>query len=80
MLFGQQLHQLVLGVVGVLPLVDEHVLELPLVALPRVVEQLEDLHALDQQVVEVHGRGRVELGLVALVDLRDLGGPPVLGA
>ena len=52
---GQQVDQPVLGVVGVLVLVDEHEAEGALVVLAAVREALEQLDGLHEQVVEVHG-------------------------
>ena len=71
MLLGQQLEPPVLGVVGVLVLVDEHVSEALGVALADLVEQLEHVDRADQQVVEVHRVHPVELALVLAVHVRD---------
>ena len=70
-LLGQQVDQVVLRPVGVLVLVDHEVLEPLLVVRQDVGEQLEDLHGLDDEVVEVQGVVGQQLLLVALVDLTD---------
>ena len=55
---AQQLDDLVLGVVGVLELVDQDVAEALLVGGPHVVEGLQQVGRHHQEVVEVHGVGR----------------------
>ena len=77
---GQQLHQLVLGAVGVLVLVDEQVAVAALVALADFAGDLEQAHGFEQQVVEVEGVVLAQLGLVALVDVGDALAVGVLGA
>ena len=71
MLPGEQLEPPVLGVVGVLVLVDEHVAEAVGVALADLGEQLEHVDGADEQVVEVHRVHAVQLALVAAVDVGD---------
>ena len=68
---GEQLEPAVLGVVGVLVLVDEHPAERVRVAVADLLEQLEQVDRAEQQVVEVHRVGAVQLALVALVDVGD---------
>ena len=67
----QQLQPAVLGVVGVLVLVDEDPAERLRVAVADLLEELEEVDRADQQVVEVHRVHAVELALVVLVDVRD---------
>ena len=67
---GEQLQQPVLGVVGVLVLVDEDVAEGAAPALAHLLEQLQDVDRADQEVVEVH---RVGLEHPLLVEREDLG-------
>ena len=71
MLAGQQLQQAVLGVVGVLVLVDEDVAEGGGVAGADLGEELEDVDGAHQEVVEVHRVHAVQVALVVLVDLGD---------
>ena len=66
----QLAHQHVLGVVGVLVLVDQHVPEPAAVVLGDVGEHLQQVHGVHDQVVEVH---RVRLAQPLLVELVDLG-------
>ena len=68
-LLGEQLEPAVLGAVGVLVLVDEHVAEAAPVAVAHLLEELEQVHAAEQQVVEVHRVGRVQARLVEVVDV-----------
>ena len=68
-LLAEQLEPAVLGPVGVLVLVDQHVPEGAPVAVAHIVEQLEQVHAAEQQVVEVHRVGRVQARLVEVVDI-----------
>ena len=63
-LAGEQLQPPVLGVVGVLVLVDEHVPEAVGVALADLGEQFQHVDRPDQQVVEVHRVHPVQLALV----------------
>jgi hypothetical protein len=58
-------------VVGVLVLVDEDVAEDLLVVVADLLEELQDVHGADEQVVEVHGVGAVHLALVEVVDVGD---------
>ena len=67
----QQLQHPVLRVVRVLVLVDEDVAEGGLVALADLGEQLEHVDRAEEQVVEVHRVGAVDLALVQLVDVGD---------
>ena len=68
---GDELDQLVLGLVGVLVLVDEDVLEPLLVLLQHVGGLAQQLDGLGEQVVEVHGVGVAQAPLVLAVDLGD---------
>ena len=61
----------VLGVVGVLVLVHQHVAEPPPVVLEDLGERAEHVHGLADQVVEVHGVGRAQPLGVSPVHLRD---------
>ena len=70
-LAGQQLEQAVLGVVGVLVLVDEDVAEGGGVAGADLGEELEDVDGPDEEVVEVHRVHAVQVALVELVDVGD---------
>ena len=71
MLAGQQLEPAVLGVVGVLVLVDQDEAEGGRVAVADLLEELEQVDRADEQVVEVHRVHAVQLALVVLVDVRD---------
>ncbi len=73
MLGGEQLQQPVLGVVGVLVLVHEHVAKGLLPALQRLGEALEYLHGQVEQVVEIERVRCKEAVLVQLVHLGDRG-------
>ena len=64
--------ELVLDVVGVLVLVDEHVPEALAVVLEHVGVLVEQAHGVAEQVVEVHGAGPLQAGLVLAVDVGDL--------
>ena len=66
---GEQEDELVLGPVGVLVLVDEHVPESLLVVLEDVRARLEQVDRDEQQVVEVHGVVGDQPLLVLAVDL-----------
>ena len=66
---GQQLEPAVLGVVGVLVLVDQHPAEGVRVAVADLLEELEQVDRAEQQVVEVHRVHAVDLALVVLVDV-----------
>jgi hypothetical protein len=68
---GQELEESVLGLVRVLVLVDEDVVERGLPALERLGEPLEDVDGEHQHVVEVDGVRREQPALVELVDLCD---------
>ena len=76
---GQQLHQLVLGAVGVLVLVDQQIAVAALVALARFARDLEQADGFEQQVVEVEGVVLAQLGLVALIDVGDALAVGILG-
>ncbi len=76
---GQDVHQTVLGVVGVLILVHVNVPETMLVALPDLGEDFEEGDGLHDEVVEVHGVVLVETFLVEIVDLGDVLGHEALG-
>ena len=60
----QQHHQVVLDPVGVLVLIDQHVFEPLPVVLQDVGVLAEEPNGVVQQVVEVHGPGLTEPGLV----------------
>ncbi len=66
---GEQQDDLVLGLVRVLVLVDEDVLEPFAVVLEHVGVLAEQPHGVDQQVVEVHRPGLAQPGLVLGVDV-----------
>ena len=70
-LAGEQLQPAVLGVVGVLVLVDEDVAKAVGVALADLGEQLEHVDGAHEQVVEVHRVHAVQLALVGAVDVGD---------
>ena len=71
MLLREELEPAVLGVVGVLVLVDEYVVEAVGVLLADLVEQLEYVHGADQEVVEVHRVHPVQLALVLAIHIGD---------
>ncbi len=71
-LAAEQLHQLVLGAVGVLVFVDEEIAVAAVVTLAHFGRDLEQPHGLEQEVVEVEGVGLPQLLAVALEDVRDL--------
>ena len=66
-LVRQQLQPAVLGAVRVLVLVDQHVAEGAPVAVADLLEQLEEVHAAEQEVVEVHRVRGVDALLVQVV-------------
>ena len=68
---GEGAHDLVLRTVGVLILIDEHVLEAALIFFARGGVGLEQADALQQQVVEVQSVGLEQLIFVNFVDVRD---------
>ena len=68
---GEELEEAVLGVVGVLVLVDEDVAEGGGVAGADLREELEDVDGPHEQVVEVHRVHAVQVALVQLEDVRD---------
>jgi len=70
-LCGQQADDLVLGEVGVLVLVDEHVAKALPVVLEHVGARPEEPHGVGEQVVEVHRVGRSQALLVAGEQHRD---------
>ncbi len=65
----EQLEPAVLGVVGVLVLVDHDPAERLGVAVVDLLEHLQQVHRAEQQVVEVHRVHAHELALVVLVDV-----------
>ena len=71
MLAGEEAHELPLGHVRVLELVDEDVAEAVAPAVEHVGVVAEEPHDEEQQVVEVGGRGLGEAALVLDVDLGD---------
>ena len=71
-LLGEQPKQHVLGVVGVLVLVDQHMEEPVLVLGEDIGERTEELDRHHDEVVEVHGRRLEEPLLVEPVDVGDL--------
>jgi hypothetical protein len=76
---GQDIHQPVLGVVGVLVFVHVDVLEARLVALAHLGEDLQQGDGLHDEVVEVHRVVLVEASLVEVVDLGHVLGDIALG-
>ncbi len=72
MTLGQAANQEVLRAVGVLVLVHHDEPELLRVELAGGLRRLEELHRLQQQVVEVEGAGVLQRLQVLLVDLGDL--------
>ena len=84
LLASQQLHELVLGAVGVLVLVDKEITVAALVALAGFAGDPEQADGFKQQIVEVEGVVLAQLGLVALVNVgnalavRILGGEVIL--
>ena len=71
-LLGEHEDELVLGAVGVLVLVHEEVAEALLVVEQHVGMGLEQVHRHHEQVVEVHGAGRMQPVLVLPIDVADL--------
>ncbi len=67
----EQLEPAVLGRVRVLVLVDEDVAEGLRVAVADLLEEREEVDRAEEEVVEVHRVGAVELALIALVDVGD---------
>ena len=76
---GEEEHHLVLGLVRVLVLVDEDVLEALAVVLEDVGVLAEELDGVREQVVEVHRPGLQEAGLVLGVDVGVFAVEDVLG-
>ncbi len=74
-LLGEHPHELPLGDVGVLELVDQHVAEAPRPPLLGVVVVAEQVHRLHEQVVEVERRRLEQAPLVLAVHV----GHPLLG-
>ncbi len=68
---GQGAHDLVLRTVGVLILIDEHVLVSALILLASDRVGLEQADALQQEIVEVEGVGLEQLVFVNFVDVGD---------
>ncbi len=76
---GEEQDDLVLGLVGVLELVDEDVLEPLAVVLEHVGVLAEELDDVEQQVVEVHRPGLLQPRLVLGVHVGVLAGEDVAG-
>ena len=74
----QDVNEAVLGVVGVLVLVDVDVLEAGLVAFADLGEEFQECHGLHDQVVEIHSVVFVEAPLVQVVDFGDVLGDVAL--
>ena len=74
---GEKGREQILQMVGVLVLVHQHVAELPLVVLQHLRAGAQQRHRVEDEVVEVQGVGRPELGLIPGVDLGDAGVLPV---
>ena len=70
--FGEAANQQVLRPVRVLILVDHDVAELARVELPRLLGGFEELHGLQQEIVEIERVGIAERGHVALEDFGNL--------
>jgi hypothetical protein len=66
-LSGQGLGQHVLGVVGVLILIHEHMLEHLLIKSPHLFVVADELASLEQEVSKIQGSGRVQLALISQV-------------
>ncbi|GBE21223.1 hypothetical protein BMS3Bbin01_00564 [bacterium BMS3Bbin01] len=69
---GELFHEHVLRAVGVLILVDHHVLPAPLIVLEHLGERAEQLDGDHQEIVEVHCGGLQQSLLVQAVDVCDL--------
>ena len=65
---GQQGAQHILGVVGILILIHQHIAELALIILPHIILGLEQLHGLADDVVKVQGAGLAAALLVFGID------------
>jgi hypothetical protein len=72
MLLGEKAHQHVLGVVGVLVLVDQHVLEAVLVSRQDIGMNSEQIDGEHQEVVEIHRRSFDQALLIEPVYVGDL--------
>ena len=77
---GEELHELVLGTVGVLVLVDEEVAVAALVAAADFLGDVEQADGFEEQVVEVESVVFAQLGAVGLKDVGDALGVGVFGA
>src|ERR1019366_1813118 len=71
MLFGEQAHQIVLGAVGILILVDHDVAEPPVVGLAGGIVVLQQADRLQQQVVEIERVGVAQRFFVLLEERGD---------
>ena len=71
MFLGQELDDAVLGAIGVLVLIDEHVGPEGAIPRQRLRRALQQLDHEEEQVVEVHRTHRPELLLVAAIELGD---------
>ena len=69
---GQLLDQHVLGAVGVLVLVDQHVAEALLIAGEHIGEGAEQLDGHHQEIIEVHGGGLEQTLLIEAINVRHL--------
>ena len=67
----QQRGEQILQVVGILILVDQHILEAPLPVCPYILLLLQQLHREEDQVVKVHGVGREHPAHILAVNLSD---------
>ena len=76
---GEEEHHFVLGLVGVLVLVDEDVLEALAVVLEHVGVLAEELHGVGEEIVEVHRAGLEQARLVLGIDVGVLAVEDVLG-
>ncbi|OPZ77934.1 MAG: hypothetical protein BWY77_01602 [bacterium ADurb.Bin431] len=68
---GEHLESHILGVVGILILVDEDITEAFLIVLEDQGIELEELNGFDEQVIEIHGIVFAQTGLVGGVDSRN---------
>ena len=68
-----------MGVIGVLVLVDKHVLEAPAIELHHLLVLGENPHHLTDEIIKVHSIGRAQAALVFGIDLGHGGFKWVLG-
>ena len=68
---GEEPHQLVLHLVGILKLIHQHIGEAILIVASQLGVVAHELHHVQQQVVEVHGIGVKQRLLISGVDLLD---------